>query len=957
MVGREPEFARLIAYLDASEAGVPTAVLVSAEAGTGKTRLVDEVARTAAARGHTVVRGNCTPSSATRLAFGPLADLVRDLQQQHPELRGAVTDEVWAGLAPILAGTTDAPAGAPPDPAMSHARLFAAVIATLTAVASEHPLVLIVEDLHWADPASLDLLGFIARKLADQDMLLIVTSRPVHASEEVMEFLGEFTRLEAAETIELAPLPDAAIAELIRGAAPEFEERVVARLTARAAGSPFFASRLARHGGRPGLPSDLEKLLQFELRGVSDTARRLASVVAALGGSVGADELAAIGCAEAIGELLERDIVTAVGDSVRIRHALIGEVLEATSTHAARREVHELAAKLLIGRYGEDDDEHALELGRHRLAAGEEEAARADLLRGARSALAARAFAAARDGYGELLALPAPDQAARTALLLEAVPAYHWAGDVTRALQLLDEAETAPGVDAARIAFERGRLLSADGRVAESADSFRTALALLDGASGERLALRARARAALALDLMNQGDMAASVAEAETAMTDAAAAGACHAQLDARITRAVAGTMVPEPAPGAGEFAEAELRECARLALAADDLEAVVRAYGNLIFVVGIAERHREALDVAREALANCSKYGPVLSISSSITSNYVSELATVGEWDEALAVARAALSEQSSASMGLYLHSEIVEILTLRGERGDAEAHLAEARRQFGDGVYALQLVFVEAGFALWGGRPLEAAEKIDGILDDLIEQDDPVMLLDAARLALRAHADAYERTFPRNPLASSSAAVRRLMAAIEIFGEEELSSFEQNLRRFCVAERARLDDADTVEQWVEIAEAARGREAAFDEAYALYRAGMRALTSRALGSAGALLARSHEIATALGARPLSERVEAGARAGGVRIADGSGSAEPAASPRVAGLSEREWQVLELVAQGRSNRDIARELYISERTVGVHVSRILGKLGVRNRTEAARAVSELGVDALTSAE
>ncbi|HEY0248843.1 MAG TPA: AAA family ATPase [Gryllotalpicola sp.] len=972
MIGREPEYARLLSYLDASEAGVPTAVLITAAAGTGKTRLVDEVARAAASRGHTIVRGNGTPSSATRLAFGPLADLVRELQEQHPELRSAVTDEVWAGLAPIVAGWAygvgaDASAAGSPNPAMSDARLFAAVIATLTAVAAEHPLVMIIEDLHWADPASLDLLGFVVRKLADQNILVLITARPpvtarpsfaaraAELDDAVAGFVGEFARLEVAESLELAPLPDAAIAELIAEVEPTLDAATVAALTARAAGSPFFASRLARHGGRPGLPSDLEQLLQFELRGLSPAARRLTLVVGALGGRAGTDEIEALGDG-AVGELFDRDILTLGREGVRLRHALIGEVLDASATSAQRREVHAIAAEVLAARGGDD---HTLELGRHLLAAGRVDEAGERLLAGARHALESRSFALARDAYADLLGLPAGAvPLARTPLLLEAVPAYHWSGDAGSALALLDEAERAADADAARIAYEHGRLLSAEGRVAESAESFRTALALLDGAEGDRIALRARVLASLALDLMNQGDMSASLQTAIDAMADAAFAGERHAEIDARITRAVVGTMVPDSAGDAAEFAERELRECARIALVTDDLEAVVRAYGNLTFVLAMGERIRDIIDVSRQAFRDAERYGPVLSIASSVTSNYVSALAALGEWDEALTVARTALSEHISPSMGMYLHNEIIEIQTLRGEWAEAEAHIALAREQFGDGLYALQLVFNEAGHALWHGEPGEAATKIAAVSEELREQDDPSMLLQGVQIALRSYADAHESRFPRARNAQADAIAQSLIALSRGVGSsEELSPFALNLQRSCEAEFARLHERDEIVQWRAIADAARESGFVFDEAYARYRGGLRALGQRSSGEASALLARAHELAAQLQARPLLERITSIVRAGGLKLDAATAVPSATRSAAVAGLSDRELQVLELIADGLPNRDIAQRLYISERTVGVHVSRILGKLGVRNRTEAARALSALGLDTMPLSE
>ena len=952
MIGREPEYARLLAYLDASEVGVPTAVLITADAGTGKTRLVDEVARTAATRGHTVVRGNCTPSSATRLPFGPIADLMRDLREQHPELRDAVTDEVWAGLAPIAVGWSDAAdsgSEGPASPELSHARLFAAVIVTLTAVAAAQPLVVIIEDLHWADAASLDLLGFVARKLSDQNILLLTTSRAPRQADGLADFVFEFTRLEVAQTIELEPLPDSAIAELIAETAPELDPQVVTVLTARAAGSPFFAARLARHGARPGLPSELEQLLRFELRGISPAARHVGTVIAAVGGRAGFDDLLVLpGAGAAIDELIERDILTETGDELRLRHALFGEVLGGAATPQQRRAVHTAAAEMIAAR-GPVDGEHALELGRHLHAAGRIAEAREQLLRGARHALDARSFAIARDAYAELLALPAVSGPApdRAELLLEAVPAYHWSGDAAAALELLDEAAQAAGADAALVAYGRGRLLSAEGRVGESADAFRTALTLIDAGDAARPALRARSLAALARDLMNQGDMAASVRTAVQAMADAAAADERHALIDARVTRAVAGTMVPDPAPGASGYAERELRECARLALDADDLETAIRAYGNLTYVLGVAERDRDVIEVARETFEKCARYGPVLSIASSVTPNYVSALAAVGEWDEALAVARSALSEHVSPSMGIHLHNEIIEIQTLRGEWADVEEHIEAARAQSGDGIYTLQFSFNEARFALWRGRPREALAVIAGILDELRQQSDPEMILHAASLALRARADEFEASFPRIRPSANAVTDPFIQLARTAAAMDELPSLGSNFFRLCEAEYARAQEQDTVEQWRTIAEVAQQRDHAFDEAYARYRGGVKALGLRSSIEATELLSRAHEIASRLGARPLAERILDSVRAGGVRV--GATPQKTAQHESIAGLSDRELQVLMLVAEGLSNRDIAQRLYISERTVGVHVSRILGKLGVRNRTEAARAAAVLG--------
>ena len=231
LVGRDDELARLMAHVSRAVEGRPSAVLLAGDAGVGKTRLLDELSRRAAERGVRVLTGHCVDLGDVGLPYLPWVDLLRPVAGD-PSLAAALADHpVLAGL---LTGRSGSPPGVPADdgdrgsalpratlrPPVDDGRLqlFEAVASLLTEVSAAAPLLVVLEDLHWADRSSRDLLRYLLARLVDEPIAVVASYRAddLHRRHPLRPLLAELVRLPGVERLALDPLPDADVERLVR---------------------------------------------------------------------------------------------------------------------------------------------------------------------------------------------------------------------------------------------------------------------------------------------------------------------------------------------------------------------------------------------------------------------------------------------------------------------------------------------------------------------------------------------------------------------------------------------------------------------------------------------------------------------------------------------------------------------------------------------------------------------
>ena len=374
LVGREAELRQAVAALDEARHG-RRVVLVEGEPGIGKTRLVEELAATAAARGAAVHWGRAFEGGATP-AFWPWL----------PPLRALVAEAEGAAVPPELAtlveASGDGPAAA--DALGARFRLFDAVVGLLRAAAERRPLVLVLDDLQWADLPSLELLRFVASAdaLAGAPVLLACTVRELEVgrNDTVVETLATLSRAPATRRLTLRGLPPVAVAELVAVAAGrELPAEVTAAITDRAEGNPFFAAELARlaadAGGdvealgavSPGgdVPSGVRDVVRRRLARLPESTQRLLGIAAVVGRDV---ELALL--ARAAGQDIESVVddldpavvqrllvpVPELPGTVRFSHALVREVVVDDVSALRRARTHLRIADAIAETAAGDDD-------------------------------------------------------------------------------------------------------------------------------------------------------------------------------------------------------------------------------------------------------------------------------------------------------------------------------------------------------------------------------------------------------------------------------------------------------------------------------------------------------------------------------------------------------------------------------------------------------------------------
>ncbi|MBO1756162.1 AAA family ATPase [Allobranchiibius sp. CTAmp26] len=939
-VGRDRELHELLA--------APGITLLGGDAGVGKTRLLRELA---AATSDRVLVGHCLDLGESSAPYLPWSEMWGRLAQSEPE----TVDEL-VGRRPLLGSLLsgyDVATSAPVRGDAGPAALYDAVHAGLESLAAHAPITVIVEDLHWADRSTRDLLTVLFTRQFEGPVRLVASYRAddLHRRHPLRRILGEWTRLPGVERLVLEPLRDDDIHHLATSLRPSITTDQVDMVLAQSGGNPFFVEELLavdRTNGT-GVPEDLADLLLVRVDALSDDARTVVRAVSAAGRSVGHARLAAVvplsaaGLEVALTSLVDHNLLEARGtDSYTFRHALLAEAVYDDLLPGERVRWHSAYVDALASA---DELGAAADLAHHARAAGQHEVAAQAAVRAGDEAMRAVGPADAARLYEDALAILAqhPDVtppislaqvAARTSAALLA------AGDPYRAAQTAREALTVTGLAAHDYADLVIGLVTAAIGTGDPLDptvELRHALRLLEPEGPTARA--AQLHALLGRWLFFTDDFDDALAELATGRRLARDLDLPAVLLDVDTTSARIFDIRGESAAALGQ-----LQDVAESARRAAEYDPEVRALHQVARVYTRQGRHRKALqafEVALQRSIETRHETAIFGMDARVASAYWA--VQTGDWARAERWLAAPQLQKAPYAAGQLR----AVAATLAAARGDHDAALQSAlalqplwskdvflavhggaalidvlgaRGELDRMLQALDDL-VEIFRATWNAPLIDARIRLSGIaIGHLATKADPAYTDDVSRLA-EAAAEVAARAEALDDLGPESVAwVTRVHVGVQRFAWGGNGAAPAELIALLRTDVRQFDDLEIP------LEAARAR---------LHLA-------RALGASGGPGAAKE-------AREVALAAEQAMRDLGVRSV-----AEPTASHPT--LTAREREVLELVARGRTNGQIARELFISVKTASVHVSNIVAKLGVSNRTEAAMAASAQGLLSDTSA-
>ncbi len=972
-IGRSRELAELEAALADASAGRPSLAFIAGESGVGKTRLLQELERGALAAEARVVSGECVSLGDDELPYAPIVAALRSLTRDGDPVLDELGPATRAGLASLLPEL--APPTAPPvmdrdEPAQS--RVFEALLTLLDLLGRHEPVVLAIEDLHWADASTRAFLAFLSRSLRSERVLLVASYRPdeLHRRHPLRPLLAELERGPRARRIELVPLTRDELAEQLEdilGAAPD--DGRVARMYARSEGNPLFTEELLAAGldGRGELPPTLRDALMVRIEALPQDAQEVLRVISA-GRSMDhallaeASGLESGALREALREAAAGHVITADDEgNYAFRHALLREVVHDDLLPGEHTELHLALARALEHRMQVEGGNARLAAGiaHHYLSAGDQPAAFAAAVRAADKADEVHAHGEAATLYERALQLwsrvPDPEGLAgidHATLLSRAAGAHH---DKPRAEALYEAAlseidETAEPYRAADVLESLANARWGLGAAERSLATLERGLALLpaDDDSAERamlLGLRAKF-------LMLRGRHRSAVEAARAALDAAEAADEPAARSRALNAMGTSLMALGEVDRGAGK-----LREALELAVVNGCLPEMRAAYINLADLLHQRGRSDEGRAVAHEGAERTTGTGGYSAWVSSVEAEIALD---TGDW---------VFAERHLPDPGPVTGTTFVNFALRHAELALGKGDSARARGLL-DQVDAAAVNIDEPQFLGVMGALRAELERRAGDLGaaraairralDRIETctDDVVRLARVAAVGVVVEADAAQRACD---LGDAEERRRALMEADFHLGRtgaaaEDGGPVEEAWLRSAEAEHARANSKLDASLHEAAAQAWEAVQRPYPAALMRWRAGEAHVAAGRRDAATAVLERAHEVAAALGAGWLRDEIEGlAARARLVLPGSDGAAAEPVASPVAQedpfGLTPRERQVLVLVAEGRTNREIGDSLFMAEKTASVHVSRILAKLDVRSRTEAAAVAHRLGLD------
>ncbi|MDQ6834597.1 MAG: AAA family ATPase [Actinomycetota bacterium] len=966
LVGRVGELSELELAVSEAACGRPVLVLLGGDSGVGKTRLVGELAARLEADPETetvVLRGGGVEQVDGELPYAPLLSALRPLVRSgHPAL-DAVTGGSRAQLAAILPGLDDDRRPEPRSDPTGQLRLFEALLELLDVLGESTPVVLVLEDVHWADRSTRNFIAFLARSLRQERLVLALTYRTdeLHRRHPLRPLLAELDRLGGTRRIDLAPFDreelSEALADILGGPA---EPALVERLFQRGEGNPLYTEELlvASLDGRGPAPQSLRDAFLARIERLSDPAQRVARVVA-VGRALPEPTIAAVAGMERVHvqdalreALAEQVLITDVDERFCFRHALLREALHDDLLPGERGELHLALARALEVELGDGEQLPLItSVAGHYAAAGDQPAALRSMVSAAAAADRAMAHAEAAQLSERALELW-PRLAEPEALvgcdhvdLLYRASCSHWySGERSRAEILLRQAlgELDDQRDPARYAAMLARLarmLWALNRGGEAVETGERALALLP--AEDALGVRPALMAWLARTKFLRGRFRQAASDGEVALDAAVRAGDVLAQTELLNTLGMVRVAL-----GRVEEGVTNLRRAIELASEHEDIDSMITAYSNLADMFNVRGRTEEALATAQEGMAATPRR---LVVSHDWLTLTVSEMAfSAGDWG----MAEAHLDSPPSRLAGVVLivrHLREAELALGLGDQPRASESLnaAEPLVAVSSEPQWIGLYGALRGELLRRGRDLDGARRaVEGALDRLeLCTDDVIRIAQVTAVGVRVEADRAQRARDlrerggvRDALARVRIHVQRLEAAAQEGGPVERAHLSE-----ARADMVRARGRSGAPEWTTAAGAWQCVQRPYPTAVARWREAEALVAADERGAAADAAREALSAAVQLGSRWLLEEIRGLAERARLDIrspADPEPPTPVAADPF--GLTPRECQVLTLLAEGATNRQIGAALFMAEKTASVHVSRILAKLGVQRRTEAA---------------
>lgn len=951
LVGRADELGALDGALDRLDLGSPGAVALLGEPGIGKTRLLRELAIRAERRSHLVLAGSASELERD-LPFSAFVDALDEyVEGLDANCLSALDDDVRAELAYVFPSL--APLGRGREASLQHERYRShrAVRALLAQLAGTTPLVLVLDDFHWADPASVELLGALLRRPPGAAVLIALALRPRQLSEQLSAALTPAHRAAALSRIELGTLSIDETRELLGQTVAAADAGV---LYEQSGGNPFYLEQLARslhHAADTsataislsGVPTAVVAALGEELSRLSSAGRRLLEG-AAVAGDPFEPELAAAAAAtseeaaiDVLDELLRVDLVRAtdVPRRFRFRHPLVRRAVYETSAGAWRLGAHERCAEALAGR-GASATARAHHVERY---AREGDLAAVAVLREAGEAAAPLAPASAAQWFGAALRLlpeTAPGEE-RVALLLAQAnslastsrfgeshanlldcieivqrDAEDWRVRVTTACAALEhllglqseahrhlstalaEVGDAQSPEAAELMIE----LSVDGFHAGDHEAMRSwaerAVAAAKGIGDRALLAAALSVRAWAGAMAGDGERAQAHCDEASELVDELSDGEAARRLNA-LAHLTAADVWLDRYPAAARHARRALEICRRTGQG-EQFPLIVQMLGVSLWVLGKPLEAEELFEGAVEAARLSDN---VQNLLWNLFNRSLAALAA-GDLDVALATAEESFELAATMESGIFPVATAATFASALLEAGQADRSVdllpggGEELRVIGGGWRARFLEMLTRAL-LAAGRPVDAAHAAAATQSCA----EAVALPTAAGMASLAAAEvALEAGEP-------STAAERALAAATVFETADALWDAARARELAGRALAQAGDTDRAIRELELA------AAAFDSFGSLR---YRDRAERELGRLG-------------------HRIHRRTRPGN---ADGNG---------IETLTARELQVAQLVVDRQTNPEIAAQLFLSNKTVESHLRNIFRKMNVASRVELARAV------------